>query len=85
MIDAHFLRQSILNPRLYGIESPVFLSEERDTRPKCHGILVEEVCAVKVLLNFLKSYNRLEMGSKGEVFQDCGEVFREIFPNLEAC
>ena len=69
-----------MNPRLYGIESLVFLSEERGTRPKCHGILVEEVCAVKVLLN-----NRLEMGSKGEVFQDCGEVFREIFPNLEAC
>ena len=57
-----------------------FFSEERGTRPKCHKILVEKVCAVKVLLN-----NRLEMGSKGEVFQDCGEVFREIFPNLEAC
>ena len=66
MIDTHFLRQSILNPGLYGIESLVFLAEERGTRPKCHGILVsEEVCAVNVLLNFLKSYNRLEMGSKG--------------------
>ena len=61
MIDTHFLGQSILNPSLYGIESLVFFfSEERGTRPKCHGILVEEVCAVKVLLN-----NRLEMGSKG--------------------
>ena len=60
MIDTHFLGQSILNPRLYGIESLVFLSEERGTRPKCHGILVEEVCAVKVLSN-----SRLEMGSKG--------------------
>ena len=65
MIDTHFLRQSILNSRLYGIESLVFLSEERGTRPKYHGILVEEVCAVKVLLNFLKSHNRLEVGSKG--------------------
>ena len=65
MIDTHLLGQSILNPRLYGIESLVFLSEERGRRPKCHGILVEKVCAVKVLLNFLKSYNRLEMGSKG--------------------
>ena len=50
MIDTHFLGQSILNPCLYGIESLVFLSEERGTRPKCHGILVAEVCAVKVLL-----------------------------------
>ena len=49
-----------MNPRLYGIESLVFLSEERGTRPKCHGILVEEVCAVKVLLD-----SRLEMDSKG--------------------
>ena len=65
MIDTHFLRQSILNPRLYGIASLVFLSEERGTRSKCHGVLVEEVCGVKVLLNFLKSYDRLEMGSGG--------------------
>ena len=54
VIDTHFLGQSILNPRLYGIESLVFLSEERGTRPKCHGILVEEVCAGKSSVKFFE-------------------------------